>query len=105
MRSGRALRLSLGRNRVHLGSVDEIDAGSDCAVHLGVALDLGVLLAKRHRAEADRGYLDPGPPQLAHLDHREAFSMSCAGPYRIRPPVTMRVSSRILSAASGYGCR
>ena len=52
---GRALRLGLGRDRVHLGGIEEVDPDGDRAVHLGMALRLGVLLAEGHRAEADRG--------------------------------------------------
>ena len=61
------LRLRLGRDRVELGRIHEVDAALESEVHLGVAVRLGVLLAPRHRAEADRGNMDIGAAETALL--------------------------------------
>jgi hypothetical protein len=55
---GTPLRRRVGRHRVHLGGVDEVDAALDRAVDLRVRLGLAVLLAPRHRAEARLGNLE-----------------------------------------------
>ena len=64
---GAPLRLRLGRDRIELGRVEEIDAAIEGEIHLGVAVGLGVLLAPGHGAEADRGNMDVGAAEAALL--------------------------------------
>ena len=48
-----AAGLPAGRDGVHLGGVDEIDAVGQRKVELGMRVGLGGLFAESHRAEAD----------------------------------------------------
>ncbi len=66
---GTPLRLGLRRNRIDLGSVEDVDAPSKGVVHLRVALGLGVLLAIGHGAQAERAHLHAGPAKLPVLHH------------------------------------
>ena len=50
-----ALRFGPGRNRVHLGGVDEVDALRDGVVELRVRVGFAVLLPPGHRAETEFG--------------------------------------------------
>jgi hypothetical protein len=52
------LRLGLGRDRVELGGVEEVDALVEGIIHLRVALGLRVLLAPGHGAEADEADIE-----------------------------------------------
>lgn len=65
---GRALRLRLGRDRVELGRVEEIDPLIERIVELRVALGLGVLLAPRHGPEADRRDAKAGAAKWAIIE-------------------------------------
>src|SRR5690606_22834517 len=48
----RAISLAARRYRIHLGAVDEIDAGVPCPIDLGEGVALGVLFAPGHGAQA-----------------------------------------------------
>ena len=75
------------RDRVHLGRVDEVDAGADRVVKLGMPLGLGILLAEGHRAEADRGDLEIGAAEAALFHHVVGFQGSMIGtPVSSKPP-------------------
>ena len=62
---GTALRLGLGRYRVDLGGIEDVDAAVEGVVHLGVALGLAVLLAEGHGAETQPGNFHAGAAKLA----------------------------------------
>ena len=55
--------------RVHVGRVDEVDAGVECAVDdLDRCFVVGVSPGtEHHRPEAQRAYLDTGSPKLSQL--------------------------------------
>ncbi len=55
---GTALGLDTGRNRVHLGRVDEVDTCRDGAIELGMGLGLGILLAEGHGPQTECADLD-----------------------------------------------
>ncbi|MNN36865.1 hypothetical protein D3C81_1507790 [compost metagenome] len=62
--------LGLRRHRVHLGGVDEVDAGRLGAADLLEAFGFAVLLAPGHAAERQRADLDVGSAERA-VNHRE----------------------------------
>ena len=64
---------------IHFGGVDEIDAAVEGIVELGVALGFGVLLAPGHRAEADRGHVDPGAAEFTLFKHEQEILSSPPG--------------------------
>jgi len=62
---GQALGLGLGRHRIHLGRVDEIDAAIIGQAQLLMRLGFGVLFAECHGAEADAADFDIGSSEAA----------------------------------------
>ena len=78
---GPALRLRLGRDRVELGRIHEVDAALESEVHLGVPVGLAVLLAPRHGAKADRGNMEIGAAETAllHGALRKGVAMGAGG--------------------------
>ncbi|MNZ94866.1 hypothetical protein D3C78_1139840 [compost metagenome] len=67
---GGAAGLGLGRHRVHLGGVDEVDPGGLGAADLREALGLAVLLAPGHAAKRQRADPDIGRAEWA-VNHRK----------------------------------
>src|SRR5262245_41725315 len=57
--------LGLGRDRIDLGGIEDVDAAVEGIVHLGVAFGLAVLLAESHGAEAKPRNLDAGAAKRA----------------------------------------
>jgi hypothetical protein len=64
-----ALGGGLGRHRIHLGGIDEVDALLQRVVELRMRVGFAVLLAPRHRAEADLGNVEVGARQCS-MFHR-----------------------------------
>src|SRR5690606_23756370 len=61
---GGAVGLGTRRHRVHLGGIEEVDAGGAGAVDMGEALGLAVLLAPGHAAQAEGANPDVAAAQL-----------------------------------------
>src|SRR5690554_1078677 len=66
---GAALGLGMGRHRVHLGSVDKIDAERDSPIELLMSLGFAVLLAEGHGAQAQAANLDSRVAKRSRLHH------------------------------------
>ena len=64
---GLALRMGAGRDRIHLGGVDEVHAVGHRIVELRMRLGFGVLLTPGHGAQADLRYIELAGPQFSVL--------------------------------------
>lgn len=67
MTLGVAHAMRIGGDRVHVGGVEERDAGLDGGIHDGEGRVAIALAGKRHRAEREARHLKPGAAEASVL--------------------------------------